>query len=61
MISQAKVENHLATDQISIQESKLGNGVSSEYVVEHFDSEHLEATIKILCAQTVLIMHSLHN
>jgi len=61
VVSQAKVENHLAADQISIQESKLGNRVSGEYVVENFDSEHLEATIKILCAQTVLIMHSLHN
>ena len=61
MISQEKVENHLTADQISIQESKLGNRVSSEYVVEHFDAEHMEDTIKRCCAQTMLIMHALHN
>ena len=43
------------------QESELGNRVSSEYVVEHFDAEHMEDTIKICCAQTMLIMHVLHN
>jgi len=61
MLSQAKVEKHLAADEIFYQESELGNKVSSEYVVENFDAEHLEDTIKICCAQTMLIMHALHN
>lgn len=61
MLSQAKVAKHLVADEIFYQESELGNRVSSEYVVEHFDAEHMEDTIKICCAQTMLIMHALHN